>query len=118
MDKIKGEQDTPTYKSTASYVLFAYALRSEETKAMKTKMRKLGKEPDAVEKKYEAFVDSKTRSTYSHGVGIGKERSEVDNTVNAYIYDNGLPVRHEYSVDKIAERIAYPFSVYVFDIEV
>ena len=83
---------------------------------MAKKMKRLSKEEGAAIKKYDCFVNSKSKSNYPHGIGIGVERSEAEKKF--YIYDNGCNVRHEYSVDKLATRITYPCGVMIFEIDV
>jgi hypothetical protein len=125
-------------RAKEAYILFGFGLKSDERKRMRQKMQKLNKKKSIkmkeaisianeidrnacmmkIEKgieaeKYESFENSKTTSNYSHGVSIGVDR----NTDKFYIYDNGCRVAHEYSVDKLAERITYPFQVVVFDLE-
>ena len=113
-------------RAQESYILFGYGLTGEERTRMTKKMTALENEKDengkalAPEKiaanKYDQFFKSKSRSKYTHGVSVGVDRT--DGGLKAYIYDNGLNVRHEYSVEKLAERITYPFHIRVFDIEV
>lgn len=112
MNKIEQARDTK------SYVLFAYGLTSEDRDEIKDQMKEHNKKPNAAEKKWEVYLGSTTEEGQSHGLGIGLERSELDDTLHAYIYDNGLRMRQEYTVDKLAERITFPFKVFVFDIEI
>jgi len=125
-------------RAKEAYILFGFGLKSDERERMRQKFQKLNKkknikmkeatsianeidrnaymkkiEKEIESEKYEAFENSKTTSNYSHGVSIGVDR----NSNKFYIYDNGCRVAHEYSIDRLAERISYPFQVVVFDIE-
>lgn len=125
-------------RAKEAYILFGFGLKSDERERMRQKLKKLNikkstkmKEATSIAdeinrnefmkkiekeieaEKYEVFENSTTTSNYSHGVSIGVD----SNTEKVYIYDNGCRVAHEYSIDRLAERISYPFQVVVFDIE-
>ena len=102
------------------YIFFGYAIQSTSTVEIGKSFRFLKKQKKQKlnrEHKHKWFkkVITRHKSNWPHGVGIKVVSSEGKKKF--YITDNGLKKLHEYTIEKFAARLSFPFEVRVFEIQ-
>lgn len=110
MDRIK------QVRPNQHYVLFGYCVSSLHRPELISKFKSID-DPN-LDSEFKKLLSKKKYylKRHTHGVSIGVELN--DSVKNYYFYDNGLNVRHVFSIKKLVERISYPFEVRIFSIDV